>query len=134
MGLPHRLRITLMHEAQSGSDLPRQPALMDQFAADPIVQRAALNQFGARPAHKPQHVTNRARHQRAIAGLTKPPPRQFPPDRAWRAAQHQTYLAKAAATPMPGQNTPLSSLPGCLYRLSIATSYALLAGGVALET
>ena len=47
---------------------------------------------------------NRPSELRVIAGLAMPTPRQLPPDRAGRAAQHQTDLSKAAAPPILGQN------------------------------
>ena len=96
--------ITLMQGAQSGSDLFGRPALMHQFAANPIVQRAALNQLGARPAQKPSRIMNRAGHLRVIGRIAQPPPRQFPPDRAGRAAQQPADLPQARPAPMLRQN------------------------------
>jgi hypothetical protein len=124
------------HKPQSLRNLLRRPAPVDQLALHKVMKPTATDQLATSSASLavgPISLPTTLRAIRLGRFFLRAATQQFPPDRRSATPQQQANRPKARPAQMLRQNHATFLAVRCLYRLSIGTSYALRALGVALE-
>jgi hypothetical protein len=131
-------RIVRMHGAELARNLLGRLALVDQLAPHQVMKPAPRNQLAPPPAplsQRPVRVRVKPRAIRLGGVSSRAAPPQFsPPMVEARHRGNAPIAPRLTPCRCSAKITPRSSPLRCLYRLSIATSHALRALGVALET
>ncbi len=104
---------------------------MNKVIVNEPIGRAALSQLALASASRAAIIINKPRRVRTIGAVFLSPTRQIVLAGRRKSAPIDRWLPPRQCS---ANITPRSSLLRCLLRLSIATSYALRALGVALET